>query len=377
MTRGEIRAQIKSDAKRQLAANNKVMILANLFISILITIPTLIIDNVTTSYVAYILLLTIPIFIGTPLTIGFYYMSINCARGEKIQFKDIFKIKDRLDKIYLVTLIQYIIMAVLTIPLAVIPIALAKDNFFAIVMMQSIILIANTFFMIIFAQVEYIVADKKDISSIEAIKKSIIMMKGHAIDYIILNLSLIGWILLVGFTFGIAYIWVGPYIQLVYTNFYEYVKSDKLDTYKKSKRNNVAIGIIIGILLCGYVVAEQNIKEVLLTPKVVKNVLKENDLKLISSDESIEYYISAEESEAYNIDIDHENLIKYTVRVKNHKLDSKKGDNIDSTIVYIIADNDKVLGVSCEPYESTTIINGYNPIPGKYDLNGGLLNGKK
>lgn len=377
MTRGEIRAQIKSDAKRQLDANNKVMILTNLFISILITIPTLIIDNVTTSYVAYILLLTIPIFIGTPLTIGFYYMSINCARGKKIQFKDIFKIKDRLDKIYLVTLIQYIIMAVLTIPLAVIPIALAKDNFFAIVMMQSIILIANTFFMIIFAQVEYIVADKKDISSIEAIKKSIIMMKGHAIDYIILNLSLIGWILLVGFTFGIAYIWVGPYIQLVYTNFYEYVKSDKLDTYKKSKRNNMAVGIIIGILLCGYVVAEQNIKEVLLTPKVVKNVLKENDLKLISSDESIEYYISAEESEAYNIDINHENLIKYTVRVKNHKLDSKKGDSIDSTIVYIIADNDKVLGVSCEPYESTTIINGYNPIPGKYDLNGGLLNDKK
>ena len=59
------------------------------------------------------------------------------------------------------------------------------------------------------------------------------MIKGHIWDYLIFTLSFIGWILLVAFTFGIAYIWVGPYMQMSYANFYNYIKEDKLNNYKK------------------------------------------------------------------------------------------------------------------------------------------------
>lgn len=67
--------------------------------------------------------------------------------------------------------------------------------------------------------------------------------------------------LLVGFTFGIAYIWVGPYIQLTFTNFYEHIKKNDLDTYEKSKHNSLKLGILVGLLLCAYMTIEANISQ--------------------------------------------------------------------------------------------------------------------
>ena len=43
-------------------------------------------------------------------------------------------------------------------------------------------------------------------------------------DLFVLGLSFIGWALLCTITFGIAYIWVGPYMQATYTNAYNSLK---------------------------------------------------------------------------------------------------------------------------------------------------------
>lgn len=71
----------------------------------------------------------------------------------------------------------------------------------------------------------YILAENPELSGIEAINRSKAMMEGHKMEYFILQLSFIGWILLGAITFGIAYIWVLPYMQATTTNFYNYVKS--------------------------------------------------------------------------------------------------------------------------------------------------------
>ncbi len=158
--------------------------------------------------------------------------------------------------------------------------------------------------------------------------------------------------LLVGFTFGIAYIWVGPYIQLTFTNFYEYIKKDELDIYEKSKYRSLKSGLLVGVLLCAYMTIEANISQRVLTPPIIKKIIEDNDLRLISFDEEKNYYISEEESIAYKIEPNYNNLSdlsKYTVVVKKHPLDSKKGDKVNSTVMYIIVDEDKLLGISCEP----------------------------
>lgn len=75
-----------------------------------------------------------------------------------------------------------------------------------------------------YSQTMLIVAENKGISAREALNRSKAMMEGHKMDLFVLGLSFIGWGLLCGITFGIAYIWVGPYMQATMVNFYNDVK---------------------------------------------------------------------------------------------------------------------------------------------------------
>jgi uncharacterized membrane protein len=376
MTKSELRMQIKEDARKQLYENKKSLMLAAIILGVISIFPVILSEYIITSYKINIVINMISVFTLTPLAIGFNIMALDCIKGKKVYAKDIVKGFNMMYQAYGSMLIQRVIIFILTLPLAMIPIVLVDDSFKAMLMMNIITILANLFFYTIFSQVEYIIADKTDIGPIEAIKKSIYIIRGHIGEYIVLTLSLIGWIILVGITFGIALIWVGPYIQLTYANFYEHIKKDKLNNYKEVKNSNLFIGLFIGLLLCGYTAMEENLTEKLLAPPVVKTVIKDNNLKLISSEEESNYYLMDAEKEAYTINGDYDNLsnlTKYTVIVRNNPLDAKKGDNIDSTVVYIIADGDKVLGVSCEPYDSTEKAESYNTNLGRYDIKGELF----
>lgn len=79
----------------------------------------------------------------------------------------------------------------------------------------------------------YIIAEDPSVGALEAITRSRKMMDGHKMEAFILSLSFIGWILLVLVTFGIAAIYVGPYMQTTWVNFY-----NKVNTYNKTKPND-------------------------------------------------------------------------------------------------------------------------------------------
>ncbi|GAA0706875.1 hypothetical protein GCM10008904_15880 [Paraclostridium ghonii] len=376
MSKSELRVGMKEEARRQLADNKTDMMIATVLVGIIAFIPEFLNEEIFTSYRIILLISIISTIISAPLVIGLNMISLDCVRGEKIKVKDILKGFNRLYQSYGYVLIQMSITFILTGPLVAIPLFLVKDTHTKITMITLISSLSNMFFSIVFSQLQYVVADKKDISLIEATKKSIFIIKNYIWDYILLSLSFIGWMVLVAFTFGIAYIWVGPYIQLTFTNFYEYIKKDELDSYKKSKNNSLKVGLLVGALLCSYTLIEDNITQKILTPPVIKKVLEENNLKLISFNEETSYYISKEESIEYRIEPKYTNLSdlsKYTVVVKNHPLDSKKGDRVNSTVIYIISDGDKLLGVSCEPNDSKKKIEHYNSIPGKYDIKGNKL----
>jgi uncharacterized membrane protein len=70
----------------------------------------------------------------------------------------------------------------------------------------------------------YILHDNPGMSSLEAIKKSKIMMKGYKGKLFLLELSFIGWIMLGALSFGIGLLWVYPYMYLSIANFYENLK---------------------------------------------------------------------------------------------------------------------------------------------------------
>lgn len=70
----------------------------------------------------------------------------------------------------------------------------------------------------------YILAENPEIGALEAINRSKAMMDGHKMELFVLNLSFIGWYLLCAVTFGIAGIWVIPYVSATTANFYNKIK---------------------------------------------------------------------------------------------------------------------------------------------------------
>lgn len=70
----------------------------------------------------------------------------------------------------------------------------------------------------------YILAENKGKPARECIKESMAMTNGYKMDLFVLGLSFIGWGLLCGITFGIAGIWVIPYMSATYANAYNSLK---------------------------------------------------------------------------------------------------------------------------------------------------------
>ncbi len=78
----------------------------------------------------------------------------------------------------------------------------------------------------------YILADHPDMKAKAVLKESKRLMKGHKWRLFCLRLSFIGWIFLSLFSCGIGLLWVGPYMQAAETAFYR-------ELVKGGKRQNV------------------------------------------------------------------------------------------------------------------------------------------
>lgn len=72
----------------------------------------------------------------------------------------------------------------------------------------------------------YIIIDS-DTKGNDALKASREMMNGYKWNYFVFELSFIGWILLIPFTFGLILIWLCPYVTVANTLYYEKLKDLK------------------------------------------------------------------------------------------------------------------------------------------------------
>ena len=73
---------------------------------------------------------------------------------------------------------------------------------------------------------KYIVSDNPEIGCDEAIERSMAMMRGHKMRLFLMQLGMIGWSLLSLLTLGIAMLWIVPYYQTVFANFYLEIKAE-------------------------------------------------------------------------------------------------------------------------------------------------------
>lgn len=109
-------------------------------------------------------------------------------------------------------------------------------NFFMafFILLWSLLFIIPGFMAAIsYAQTYYILNDYEDLTFLESITLSRVLMHGYKLDYLLLTLTFIGWWLLVLLTFGVAIVFVGPYMEAIYANFYLVLKEVHADAINR------------------------------------------------------------------------------------------------------------------------------------------------
>ncbi len=209
------RAELKEKAKRSLDGRYGSVILALIVVSLITSVIAGIpygicyyykVDKVTTLSIVH----CVSIFLNCIIGIGMYYYYLKISRDEEATISDIFSKVNLFIPYFIISILTSIFIALWSI-LFIIPGIIASYAY---------------------SQVQFILLDNPEISPLEAIRKSKEMMHGHKMDLFVLNLSFLGWAILGIFTFGLLYLWLGPYMSVTLANFY-----NDLAKQNKKKKN--------------------------------------------------------------------------------------------------------------------------------------------
>ncbi len=144
------------------------------------------------------------LIISGPMAVGFAIFSLNIGRGEEAKLEQIFDgFKNFGNTVG--AYILYVIFVMLWMLLLIVPGIIAAIGY------------SQTFF---------ILAEDKEIGPMEALKKSRDMMDGHKWKYFEMCLMFFGLSILCLLTLGIGFLWLVPFMQVSYANFYDDLKGE-------------------------------------------------------------------------------------------------------------------------------------------------------
>lgn len=186
------RTDLKARAKQMMSGNIGMLIVCFIIVAALTGVCNVI------PYVGWIA----SICITGPLTLGSAYIYLNLTRGFEPDVNILFSGFQR----FVDTLVLTLLIGVFTF------------------LWSLLLVVPGIIKAISYSQAYYILAEHPGMSGKEALDESIAMMDGHKMDYFVLLLSFIPWMLLCGITCGIASLYVVPYMNATFVNFYEAIK---------------------------------------------------------------------------------------------------------------------------------------------------------
>lgn len=177
------------------------------------------------------------------ISTGYNFMLLNMARGREYRFGNlIYMFKKGSDGVLSAALIMALIDMVLMIPFyyMVNMTAPAAETMEAVLEWSQPIMysaLAATVLGVViklpFAMAFYILADNPQMKGREALKKSASLMKGHMMQYLVLQISFIPLMFLSILFLYVGLLWVMPYIYATNTIFYMDVTGELKETHKK------------------------------------------------------------------------------------------------------------------------------------------------
>lgn len=186
------RKELKGNAKQQVKGNVGIYFLSGLIIFIV---------SVILMFIPFASFATI-LFMA-PMYLGMAKLTLSITAGERGTISKVFEGFNEFGKSILTQILVNIFTFLWTL-LLIIP-GIIKGYSYSMVM--------------------YILAENPDISSMDAIRESQRIMKGHKWEYFVLLLSFILWDLLGIITLGLAFIYIQPYKMITIGNYYNYLKS--------------------------------------------------------------------------------------------------------------------------------------------------------
>lgn len=204
------RFQIKENSKRQISGNIGIYFLCNLIYSaILIGFLALMYLPIflnplfvifLTPLISAVFTLTVPAFL-----MSFKKIGLSFTRNEKIKAGDIFSGFQNYGKVLWLCIIT---------------------SFF-IFMWSLLFYIPGIVKSYAYSLAPYILAENPNMTAREALRESKRLTYGHKGDLFVLDLSFIGWHLLSPLTLNILNIWLVPYIEATWANYYVEIKKAK------------------------------------------------------------------------------------------------------------------------------------------------------
>jgi uncharacterized membrane protein len=186
------RAELKAQARQMMGGNMGMLIVCMVIVGALAGVCSAI------PYIGPVL----GICVLGPLSLGEAYIYLNLTRGYEPDVNVLFSGFQRFTD----TLVLTILMRIF------------------IFLWSLLLFVPGVIKAISYSQAYYILAEHPEMSGKEALDASIEMMDGHKMDYFVLLLSFIPWLLLCTITCGLAVLYVYPYMDATLVNFYQTIK---------------------------------------------------------------------------------------------------------------------------------------------------------
>lgn len=162
--------------------------------------------------------------ISTALAAGVYAVHLNLARGNRPSVSMIFsQLKCRPDRYIVATLLLSLICIACMIPgILLLCVGMVSELLLLVAGIALIIagILLCIFLAMRFALTFLLLIDHSDMGAIRAMKESFHLMKGHCGRFLYISFSFLPMMILVVLSFGIAALWVQPYIEQVVCWFY-------------------------------------------------------------------------------------------------------------------------------------------------------------
>ena len=137
-----------------------------------------------------------------PLLLGYSGFFLSMSRKQDVKISQLF---DGFTK-FTQAFIAYILMAIF------------------ILLWSLLLIVPGIIAMLSYSMTFFILHEEKEIEGLEAIRKSKSMMKGNRWKLFCLGCRFLGWFLLGILSFGIGFLWIMPYLQTSFAQFYDDVK---------------------------------------------------------------------------------------------------------------------------------------------------------